>query len=64
MELAGKTLRRRLLTALAVLVVLVLYDYVTGSTVQWTINLLVPVLFFVVSLTADLLVQRWLDGRE
>lgn len=64
MEIAGKPLRRRLLTAAAVLVALVGYDYVTGSTVNWTINLLVPVLFFVVSVAADAAVQRWLDGEN
>ena len=60
MEIAGKTLRRRLTMALAVFVVLVVWDYATGSSVEWTVNLLVPPLFFVFSVGVDLGVKRWL----
>ena len=60
MEIAGKSLRRRVLTALAVFVVLVVWDYATGSSVEWTVNLLVPPLFFAFSVLVDLGVQRWI----
>ncbi|QKY20453.1 hypothetical protein B4589_008690 [Halolamina sp. CBA1230] len=64
MEIAGKTLRRRVVTAAVVFVALVAYDVVTGSAVSWAINAVVPVLFFVVSVATDAALQRWLDGRE
>lgn len=64
MEIAGKTLRRRVLTTLALFVALVVFDYVTASAIDWTINLLVPLLFFLFSLATDFALQRWLDGRE
>lgn len=60
MEIAGKTMRRRLLTALAVFVVLVVWDYATGSPVEWIVNLLVPLLFFLFSVLVDLGTERWL----
>ncbi|GAB7011852.1 hypothetical protein [Halolamina salina] len=64
MEIAGKTLRRRVVTAVVVFVALVAYDYATGSAVSWAINAIVPVLFFAVSIATDAALQRWLDGRE
>ncbi|NHX37087.1 MULTISPECIES: hypothetical protein [Halolamina] len=60
MEIAGKTLRRRVLTALAVFVVLVVWDYAAGSSVEWVVNLLVPALFFLFSVLVDLGIERWL----
>ena len=64
MEIAGKTLRRRVVTAVVVFLALVTYDYATGSAVSWAINAVVPVLFFGVSIATDAALQRWLDGRE
>lgn len=64
MEIAGKTLRHRLLAALAVLVVLVLFDTLMGSSVEWTINLLVAVLYVLFSLLVDVALRRWRAGRE
>lgn len=64
MEIAGKTLRRRVGTALVVFVLLMAYDYATDAPVRWVINLAVPVLYFVVSLGVDTLVQRRFGGYE
>lgn len=64
MEIAGKSLRRRVGTALAVLLVLVAYDYATGPSIDWVVNLIVPPLFFLFSLATDAALRRWLDGRE
>lgn len=64
MEIAGKSLRRRVATALAVLIVLVGYDYTTGSSINWTINLLVPPMFFLFSLLVDTVMQNWLDEKR
>lgn len=62
MDVAGKSLQRRVGIALAVFAVLVAYDYTTGSAVDWTVNLLVPPMFFLFSLLVDTVMQNWLDG--
>ena len=61
MEIAGKTLRRRVGTALVVFLALMAYDYATDAPVRWTINLVVPVLYFGVSVLVDSVVQRRLQ---
>jgi len=40
--------------------VLVVWDYATGPSVEWVINLTVPVLFFLFSLLVDVGTERWL----
>ncbi|MFW5911698.1 MAG: hypothetical protein ACOCSD_01390 [Halolamina sp.] len=64
MEIAGKTPRHRLLAGLAVLIVLVLFDTVTGSPVEWSINLSVSVLYVLFSLTIDVALERWRAKQE
>lgn len=63
MEIAGKSLRTRVLRALAVFAALLVYSLVTGSN-DWVITLLVPPMFFLFSLITDTLLQNWLEGRE
>jgi cell division protein FtsW (lipid II flippase) len=64
MEIAGKTLRRRVGTALVVFLVLMIYDYATDAPIRWAINLVVPVLYFAVSIGVDTVVQRRFGGTE
>ena len=61
MEIAGKTLRRRVGTALVVFLALMIYDYATDAPIRWAINLVVPVLYFGVSVLVDSVVQRRLQ---
>lgn len=60
MDIVGKSLRTRLLRALAVLVVLVIYGYLVPP-MNWITTLLVPVLFFIVSIASDYAVQSRLE---
>jgi len=60
MEIVGKSLRTRVLRALAVFVALLVYGYLVPP-INWATTLLVPPLFFVFSITSDWAVRQWLD---
>ena len=61
MELVGKPLRTRVLRAFVVFLVLLGYGYFVPP-INWVTTVLVPPLFFVVSVTSDYVVQRRLEG--
>jgi len=60
MEIVGKSLRTRVLRALAVFLVLLVYGYLVPP-VNWVTTLTVPPLFFAVSVASDYVVQRRLE---
>lgn len=60
MELVGKSLRSRVLRALAVFLALLGYGYLTND-VNWVTTLLVPPLFFLFSVASDYAVRRWTE---